>query len=159
VKSSIFLPTVFVEVVVGIALLAGCGSTHQDQTPSSAVPTTAASSASLVGTEWVLVDLAGTPALKQPPATLAFPEAGRAAGSGSCNRFTGSVTITGATLKFGPLASTRMACMANDVSQQEDRYFNALAAATRYEVKNGELLIYCDGFDKPLRFAKNAVSQ
>jgi len=84
---------------------------------------------SLPGSEWRLVDLAGTPAIPDSKATLAFPEAGRVAGNGSCNRFTGSLAISGDTLKIGALASTRMACMANNVSAQEDSYLKALGAA------------------------------
>jgi len=78
---------------------------------------------------------------------------GRAAGSGSCNRFTGGVEISGNTIKFGALASTRMACMDSGVSAQEDRYLKALQTATRYSLENGDLLIYCEGYEKPLRFS------
>jgi hypothetical protein len=61
--------------LVGTAFLAfvvmGCPSTHN--------PTTSASKqnsapASLAGTEWILRDLAGTPALENVKATLAFLE-------------------------------------------------------------------------------------
>jgi heat shock protein HslJ len=44
-------------------------------------------------------------------ATLAFPEAGKVAGNGSCNRFTGAAELNGRAIKLGPLASTKMACM------------------------------------------------
>jgi heat shock protein HslJ len=130
-----------------------CSSTRDNKVenpPASSAP------ASLVGTEWVLRDLAGAPALDAPQATLEFPEAGHAAGNGSCNRFTGSVEISGTSLKFGPLASTRMACMTPGVSDQEDLYLKALGAATRYALENGDLLIYSDAVAKPLRFARVA---
>jgi heat shock protein HslJ len=102
----------------------------------------------------VLADLAGTPALPGGKATLSFLDGGRVAGNGSCNRFTGSVTITDDKLKMGTLASTRMACVDADVSKQEDTYFKALNAATRYAYQDPDLLIYPDGFDKPLRFKR-----
>jgi heat shock protein HslJ len=141
--------------LVGTAFLAfvvmGCPSTHN--------PTTSASKqnsapASLAGTEWILRDLAGTPALENVKATLAFLEAGRAAGNASCNRFTGSAEISGDTIKFGMLASTRMACADNAVSSQETEYLKALAAAKRFELKDYTLLIYAEGYDKPLRFTR-----
>jgi heat shock protein HslJ len=113
---------------------------------------------SLPGSEWRLVDLAGTPAIPDSKATLAFPEAGRVAGNGSCNRFTGSLAISGDTLKIGALASTRMACMANNVSAQEDSYLKALGAATRYAYQDPYLLIYAEGYDKPLRFTRAAAN-
>ena len=137
-----------------MALLAffvtGCPSA--DKKPAKAA--TPPAPVSLVGTEWLLADLAGTAVIANSKASLAFLEDGRAAGNGSCNRFTGSVTITGDTLKFGPLASTRMACMDGGVSAQEDAYLKALGAANRYEVSNGDLLIYATGYDKPLRFTR-----
>ncbi len=137
-------------------LLCSCASSNE---PAANPPKSAGDAQiSLPGTEWVLVDLAGTPALPGGKATLAFPEAGRVAGNASCNRFTGSVEITGNHLKMGPLASTRMACVDADVSKQEDTYLKALNGATRYAYQDPYLLIYCDGFEKPLRFTRDTAS-
>jgi len=142
-------------ILIALSLCA-CPSTHNNK---AANPAPSSSPASLLGTEWVLRDVTGTPALAAPQATLQFPEAGRVAGNGSCNRFTGNVEISGNTLKFGPLASTRMACVDNGVSDQEDRYLKALGAATRYALENGDLLIYCEGYEKPLRFSRAAPAK
>jgi heat shock protein HslJ len=143
------------ESLVWMAFLAffvmGCNSTHNATTnpsKSNSAP------ASITGTEWVLQDLAGTPALPSVKATLAFPEFGRVAGNASCNRFTGSTEVSGDTIKFGMLASTRMACVDNAVSSQETEYLKALAAAKRFELKDLTLLIYAEGYDKPLRFRR-----
>jgi heat shock protein HslJ len=133
-----------------------CSSNNPTKAPAAA---SANASASLLGTEWTLRDIAGTPALANPQPTLQFSETGRVAGNGSCNRFTGSVEISGANLKFGPLASTRMACMENGVSDQEAHYLKALGAATRYALENGDLLIYCEGYEKPLRFSRAAPAK
>jgi heat shock protein HslJ len=143
-------PRIFsVSVLFAVCSVAGCSSGHKPAEPKKvSSPVTI----SLLGSEWILHDLADTPALPNITATLAFPEAGRAAGNGSCNRFTGSVEISGSTIKFGPLASTRMACIDNAVSSQEATYLKALVAATRYEWQDPYLLIFCDGFPKPLRF-------
>jgi len=136
--------------------LASCASANK---PAPTPPKTPATTISLSGTEWVLADLAGTPALPGGKATLSFLEVGRVAGNGSCNRFAGAVVITGDKLKMGPLASTRMACVDNAVGQQEDTYFKALNAATRYAYQDPYLLIYADGFEKPLRFARATLAQ
>ena len=117
-------------------------------------PVPASTNISLPGSEWRLVSLAGVPAIANSKATLAFPEAGRVAGNGSCNRFTGSVVIAGDSLKMGALASTRMACLANDVSAQEDNYLKALGAATRFAYQEPFLLIYAEGYDQPLKFIR-----
>jgi heat shock protein HslJ len=87
-------------------------------------------------------------------ASLSFLESGRAAGNASCNRFTGAVTITGSEIKFGQMASTRMACVDVDVSAQEDQYLKLLGTANRYELTANSLLIFVDGSDKPLRFSR-----
>ncbi|HEY1471498.1 MAG TPA: META domain-containing protein [Candidatus Acidoferrum sp.] len=92
----------------------------------------------------------------RPERQLAFPEAGRAAGNASCNRFTGSAEISGDSIKFGMLASTRMACADSAVSSQETEYLKALGAAKRFELKDSTLLIYAEGYDKPLRFTRAA---
>jgi heat shock protein HslJ len=137
--------------------LIGC-SDKKPVTTSAPNATTANTSASmpanLVGTEWRLEDLGGAGIIDNSQATIAFPDAGRVAGNSSCNRFTGTVTITGDTIKMGPLATTRMACMSEAISTQEAKYLKALEGATRYEWKDPYLLIYCDGLEKPLRFTK-----
>ncbi len=105
----------------------------------------------LAGSEWALEDLAGTGVIDLIAATLTFPEDGKVAGNGSCNRFFGPAEIQGQVIKLGPLGATRMACP-EALMNQETKYLNALQAAERFEWKNGKLLIYCKGFDKPLRF-------
>jgi heat shock protein HslJ len=140
-----------VELVLSAMLLLACSSSH-NPTANSAKSTS--TPGSLTGTEWVLEDLAGTPPLASVKATLAFPESGRAAGNASCNRFTGPVEVTGDTIKFGALASTRMACADNAVSTQETEYLKALGAAKRFEWKDSTLLIYAEGYNRPLRFTR-----
>ena len=108
---------------------------------------------SLIGSEWVLEDLGGGGVVDQIQATLSFPDAGKIAGNGSCNRFFGTADIHGDSIKLGPLGSTRMAC-AEAAMSQETKYLKALQAAERFEWKDPYLLIYCKGFDQPLRFAR-----
>ncbi len=114
----------------------------------------AAASASLWGTAWLLEDLGGAGVLDGAQATLEFPEPGKAAGRGSCNRFFGTVEISGASLKFGPLGSTKMACV-EAVMAQESRYVEALQNADRYAIQGSTLLIYARGMSQPLRFTRN----
>ena len=108
----------------------------------------------LADSKWVLKDLAGSEAIAGGKATLAFGEDGKVSGNGSCNRFFGTVKIEGETIHFGPLGSTRMACAAAAVMDQETKYLNALQAAERFEWKDPELVVYCKGYEKPLRFTR-----
>jgi len=108
---------------------------------------------SLAGSEWRLEDLSGSRVLDDVQATLAFPEPGKVGGNGSCNRFFGAAEINGPAIKLGPLASTRMAC-AEEVMNQETKYLATLQSAEHFEWKNPYLVVYCKGFEKPLRFKR-----
>ncbi len=122
------------------------------QAPANPVPTQTAP-VSLVGSEWLLEDLGDQGVIDTIQATLTFPEAGRVAGNGSCNRFFGPAEMSGDTIKLGPLASSRMACP-EAVMNQEKKYLDALQAAERLEQKDADLLLYCKGFEKPLHFTR-----
>lgn len=108
----------------------------------------------LLKTEWLLEDLAGKGVLDRAQATLAFPEPNKVAGNGSCNRFFGAVQINGAAIKFGNLASTRMACLSEAVANQEANYLKALQNAEKLSFDEPYLLIYSQGLDQPLRFTQ-----
>lgn len=126
----------------GLVALAGCG------TRSATVDT------GLTSTAWVLEDLAGAGVVERGRATLEFDEAGRAFGKGSCNRYSGPVTLTGERISFGPLISTKMACVEDALTAQEGRFLEALGVAERYVVDGSELRIYIRGNPAPLRFSR-----
>jgi heat shock protein HslJ len=107
----------------------------------------------LQGSAWRLEDLGGAGVLDRVEATLEFTEAGKVAGRGSCNRFFGTVKISGPSIAFGPIGATRMACV-EAVNNQETRYFKALESAERYTLNGITLLIHAQGLDKPLRFIR-----
>ncbi|MCV0439440.1 MAG: META domain-containing protein [Hydrogenophaga sp.] len=109
--------------------------------------------APLVGSEWRLEELGGRGVLDHVQATLAFPEAGRVAGNGSCNRFFGTYTLMQDRISLGQMGGTRMAC-AEAVSEQEARYMAALQKAQRLEVQGKTMLMHVQDQDKPLRFTR-----
>jgi heat shock protein HslJ len=110
-----------------------------------------AAAPALAGTRWRLEDLAGAGVIDDAQATLEFVDGGRAAGNTSCNRFTGTVTVSGSAIAFGALAATRRAC-AEAVMSQESRYLAALGQARRFEVSGSTLLIHPADGGPPLRF-------
>jgi putative lipoprotein len=116
------------------------------RTPASPAP-----SAGLVGTRWTLEDLGGAGVIEEASATLEFPEPGKVAGSGSCNRFFGTVSIDASAMSIRPLGTTRMACT-EAVAMQEVNYMRALQSAERYVLRGTALLIYVKGMQSPLRF-------
>jgi heat shock protein HslJ len=125
-------------------VLAGC---------ASSTPTATGAPPSLPGTEWRLQELGGAKAMASPEASLAFLDGSRAAGSGTCNRFTATYELAGSVIKVGPIATTRRACAA-DVTAQEEKYLAALQAAERVASAGPDLLVYGKGADKPLRFTR-----
>jgi heat shock protein HslJ len=107
----------------------------------------------LVGTEWLLEDLAGRGVVDRVQATLTFLPDGRVAGSGSCNRFSGTMERKGDLIQLGRLVGTRRACPPA-VMDQESKYMKALESAERLERQGPYLLLHCRGCEKPLRFTQ-----
>ncbi len=87
----------------------------------------------LLGTEWRL-PAAGSRAM------LRF-DAGRVTGSDGCNRLSGTAKIEGQSLRIGPLAGTRMACLEGQA--EAEAFGSALARAQRYAIR-GEILELLD---------------
>ncbi len=110
---------------------------------------------SLAGTSWQLVSLGPNGALEGAQPTLAFESDGRVSGSGSCNRFSGSVTESGKVLQFGPLATTKMACD-DAINAQESTFFKALEQADSFEAGPDQLSIQTKLWSEPLSFVKAA---
>lgn len=70
----------------------------------------------------------------------------------------GGYQTQGEQLSIGPLASTFMACE-EPIANQEFKYLNALQAAQRYEVDQGQLTIFYQTEQESgvLRFTAQAV--
>ena len=63
-----------------------------------------------------------------------------AAGFGGCNRYTGSYSIRGDSITFGPSASTKMACA--EGMDVEQGYFSTLPQVVRYSVADSTLTLF-----------------
>jgi heat shock protein HslJ len=70
----------------------------------------------------------------------AFFQGGTVNGSGGCNTYNGSYTVTGETLLVGSLSTTGQLC-SQEVMDQESQYLAALTAAQRYTIEGSELRI------------------
>jgi heat shock protein HslJ/uncharacterized lipoprotein YbaY len=80
------------------------------------------------GITWRLEDLNRTGIIDRSRITLLLGEDGRASGTAGCNRYTTGYELNGAVLKIDErIASTQMACVAESLMQQEQRYFELLA--------------------------------
>ncbi len=99
----------------------------------------ATSSGGLAGSEW-------GPA-NAPNTFIQFKQDGVASGSGGCNGFSGSYEVSGNSLKFSPLASTKRGCV-GEVMEQEIAFFNALSKVASFELnqeKKELVLMSSDG--------------
>jgi len=147
-----FRPTINREAGIRTTLLAAtlilAACAHKQPAPTVIDPK------SLGGAAWQLEDLAGRGVIDNSHVTLQFMTDGKVAGSGGCNRYSGTVAFKGLQIKFTPMASTMMAC-APALMDQETRYFDALTRADTVSYdKTGALLIGVKGEAKPLLFRK-----
>jgi heat shock protein HslJ len=74
-------------------------------------------------------------------------------GNAGCNRFFGSYTVRGSSIKFSNIGTTKMFCSKPGVMKDEAAFTRALAAATRYSISRGKLRIYA-GKREVLEFEK-----
>ena len=108
--------------------------------------------------EWKLVSFgkagAEAPVVEGSSVTLKFDVDGQAGGSGGCNSYGAKYETQGHNLAIKELISTLMACLDEQVNQQESQYFAALQAATKYEISGDNLTIYYDDGQSQLSFTK-----
>jgi heat shock protein HslJ/uncharacterized lipoprotein YbaY len=99
----------------------------------------------LQGGEWVVEDIAGAGIVDGSRATLNFGADGELAGSGSCNRYSGSYTLTGEGLSVSSkTAMTMMACVP-ELMQQESRFMQLLSRVRRFRLGvDGALILEAD---------------
>ena len=104
--------------------------------------------APLAYTEWTLVELDGESVevgeSGQAPSLVLDLEEARVTGSGGVNRLTGSFALSEDELRFGPLATTRMAGP-DDAMAREHAFLDALARVTSYELDERTLTLLADG--------------
>jgi heat shock protein HslJ len=100
-------------------------------------------------TYWRVVEIGGQPAAgsggpREPH--LQFEADGRrVVGSTGCNGLTGQFTHDGPTLRFGPTATTRMACVDPSVNEQEQRFLAALRDTERHQISGDTLTLLGPG--------------
>ncbi|MGY6217528.1 META domain-containing protein [Methylolobus aquaticus] len=109
---------------------------------------------SLANTYWKLTELNGGPVKVLPqqrePHLILQSEQQRLAGSGGCNRLLGSYTLQGASIAFGQVASTMMACV--DGMEQETAFFRTLESVRAWKIRGDGLELLDDSGRVVARF-------
>jgi len=103
--------------------------------------TTPFKSDALDGTSWELVAISKHPPIEESQISILF-EGGQASGSSGCNRYGGGYKIKGDKVVFDAMVMTEMACADSDLMDQESEYMDHLGNAQRFEIRDGQLLIY-----------------
>jgi len=95
--------------------------------------------------KWLAEDILGGGAIDRLQTTLEIARDGIVSGHGGCNRYRGRVSITGESISFSPLASTKMACTPSAMAQEE-KFHQALERARSFRINALERkLILRDG--------------
>lgn len=117
----------------------------------------------LADTEWMLTSFGvggvGNPLIAGTTITLKFGSDGRARGSGGCNSFGGNYSVSGNTISFSPVISTRRACINAEMNQQEQRFLSALQSAETFRLSGNSLVIFHDDGRNRLLFISTLTSE
>ena len=119
---------------------------------------TAAQAQSMTG-EWKLVEVKQNGRRvsfsREIRTTLKFGDENRIGGNAGCNRYSAAYTLRNRNgIRFGPVISTKMACLENDFMKQETTFFSVIEKVGKYKIK-GKHLILTDASEKNvLRFAR-----
>ncbi len=105
--------------------------------------------------KWLAEDIDGGGVIDRLQTTLEIRDDGIVTGMGGCNRYAGSATVSGSSIKFLPMASTRMAC-SPAVMRQEANFHAALEKVSAWRIDEQQrklFLVDGGGFDL-IRFSR-----
>jgi heat shock protein HslJ len=98
----------------------------------------------LAGTSWVLLSYfdgsAEIPVLEGSTVSASFGEKSEMAGSGGCNNYSATYTVSGNQITIKDVLSVQISC-GPELDQQEAAYFALLPTAATYAVSDGQLTI------------------
>jgi heat shock protein HslJ len=99
----------------------------------------------LVGTNWTLESFhtgdAVSSVLAGTKITAVFNKEGSITGSAGCNQYFASYNVTGTSLQVSQVGSTKMACGAPGVMQQESSYLTLISQAKTFTLKGDRLTL------------------
>jgi heat shock protein HslJ len=87
---------------------------------------------------WTVEYIGERPVIDKSPAYIEFAEEGRAGGNASCNRFTGAYGLSGPSLTFSKMASTKKKCFPA-LMEQEARFLATLEWVAKAQMRDGLL--------------------
>ena len=145
-------------LLLTLTLLAGCA-------PSGAparqpAETASVAGAPLEGTRWRLAELGGQPARVAgntgAPDLRLDPAERRAGGNTGCNGYSGAYELSGGSLRFETLVSTRRACIEDEMNRQEAAFLRALEETRSWAI-TGDTLVLSGASGPVARFTAEAA--
>lgn len=113
----------------------------------------------LTATTWSLTQFSGRPvdikAKERRPWIEFVAQDSHVQGFGGCNQFGGDYERDGKSLRIGPIASTKMACIG--AMETESRLFEALRNTRSFSIANGELILFDADGDQLAGFRAGAA--
>jgi heat shock protein HslJ len=114
----------------------------------------------LARTEWRLTSFgeagAQSPLIEGTVVSIKFSTDGKVTGSGGCNSYGGQYRVHDENLSLGRLISTKRACAAQTVTEQERRYLEALGSAGKFKLAGEQLTILYGEGRGSLHFVKTS---
>lgn len=141
-------------LAVFTASLLGCAVPASQSEMPVAEPPAFLNAEMLTGVDWMAVEIDGIPVVTAPQPRLRWLDENRVSGSGGCNQFAGRSQLAFDRLALGPLAATRMACVAAPQGQ-EDKFFTALERTRRIGLSDGALILSDEGGKTLLRLVRS----
>ncbi len=127
--------------LVAFLLCSACSAPAPKAAPADAVVSAAHAASLLDDTSWVLTSLGDIEPVPHAIVSLEFDGSGGVTGSDGCNRLSGRYSADDGALRFGPLASTKMACP-GVINTQAAAFTAALDAARTFAVVDNYLDVY-----------------
>lgn len=93
----------------------------------------------IAGDEWRIMTVSGEDVPESVAQTIQFDADGGLSGFGGCNRFMGRYELGGG-ISFGPIASTRRACINPEISHFENSLLTALGTVYGLDVSDDGVL-------------------
>lgn len=90
---------------------------------------------------WQAESIGGAPVARGIVSSLSIASDMRAGGRGGCNSWFAQAEINAERLIFSAVAATRMACVSDDATKQEDSFFAALAATRFWRLDKDHLIL------------------
>jgi len=90
---------------------------------------------------WQAETIGGAPVARGIASSLSIAPDMRAGGRGGCNSWFAQAEVNAERLIFSAVAATRMACISDEATRQEDSFFAALAATRFWRIDKDHLIL------------------